>query len=170
MASLEDAPSVTPSAALARIAASCATRGIPLTATRRLVLGLLLDAERPLGAYPLMERLRVATRQAVSPPTVYRALDFLARQGLVHRIERLDAFVACSAAARDGSGHDHVHQFLVCHRCGRAEEIQDPAVATALSRAAGQAGFSAHRTTVELEGECACCAALLAATGQQPAA
>ncbi|MBC4018600.1 transcriptional repressor [Siccirubricoccus deserti] len=161
-------PLVTPSAALARIAASCASRGIRLTATRRLVLGLLLEAERPLGAYLLMERLRATTRQAVSPPTVYRALDFLARERLVHRIERLDAFVACAAAARDGGGHAHLHQFLVCRRCGRAEEIHDPAVALALSGAAGQVGFSAHRMTVELEGECARCAAPKAEPRHQP--
>jgi Fur family zinc uptake transcriptional regulator len=117
-----------------------------------------------------MERLRATTRQAVSPPTVYRALDFLARQGLVHRIERLYAFVACAVAARDGGVHDHVHQFLVCRRCGRADELQDSAVASALSRAAGQAGFATHRATVELEGECACCVGLQAAAREQPAA
>lgn len=55
---------------LARIAASCSARGVRLAEPRRLVLGLLLDAERPLGAYGLMERLRAATRRAVAPPTV----------------------------------------------------------------------------------------------------
>lgn len=157
MASLDLLHPTSTNAALALAEANCSARGIRLTDSRRLILGLLLEAERPLGAYGLLERLQTATRHAVAPPTVYRALGFLVGQGLVHRIERLDAFVACSAVAAGGGAHAHAHQFLVCRRCGRAEEVCDPAISLALSRAASRAGFAPDRATVEVEGECARC-------------
>ncbi len=161
--------------ALAQVEARCSARSIRLTEARRLVLGLLLDAERPLGAYALMERLRAATRRAVAPPTVYRALGFLVEQGLVHRIERLDAFAVCSAVARGGGAHAHAHQFLICRGCGTALELRDASVARALSRAAARSGFAAAHAVVEVEGLCARCAAAppaqeAPATGGVPAA
>jgi Fur family zinc uptake transcriptional regulator len=161
--------------ALARIEASCSARGVRLTEPRRLVLGLLLDAERPLGAYGLMERLRAETRRAVAPPTVYRALGFLVAQGFVHRVERLDAFAVCSAVARGGGAHAHAHQFLICRGCGTALELRDASVARALSRAAARSGFAAAHAVVEVEGLCARCAAAppaqeAPATGGVPAA
>ena len=81
---------------LARAGAMCAARGAKLTALRRDILGLILDAETPAGAYDLLNRLR-RTRAGAAPPTVYRTLDFLCAQGLVHRVERLAAFVGCVA-------------------------------------------------------------------------
>src|SRR5690606_14456498 len=92
-------PEFTPAttAKLAHATALCDRRGSRLTELRRLVLGLILDADAPTGAYDLLERLR-AHRGAAAPPTVYRALDFLLEQGFIHRIERLSAFVGCIEA------------------------------------------------------------------------
>jgi len=86
-------------AALARAASACAQRGAKLTDLRRDVLGLILEAPGPTGAYDLLERLR-ARRGGAAPPTVYRALDFLLEQRLIHRIERLAAFVDRPPARR----------------------------------------------------------------------
>src|SRR4051812_26325434 len=72
----------------------CRQRGTRLTDLRRQVLGLILDAGAPIGAYELLDRLR-AHRSGAAPPTVYRALDFLLAQGMIHRVERLSAFVSC---------------------------------------------------------------------------
>ena len=160
MATLRTRRSERASAALAGVEANCAARGVRLTPGRRSVLGLLLRAERPLGAYGLMERLRAATRRPVAPPTVYRALDFLVRQGFVHRVERLDAFAVCSAVAAGGDAHAHAPQFLICRRCGAALELHDPSVGRALARAAARTGFAAGHAVVEVEGLCARCAAL----------
>jgi Fur family transcriptional regulator, zinc uptake regulator len=74
----------------------CQGRGAALTELRRCVLGLILDAASPSGAYDLLDRLRL-TRRRAAPPTVYRTLDFLLDQGLIHKIERLSAFVGCVA-------------------------------------------------------------------------
>jgi Fur family zinc uptake transcriptional regulator len=144
-------------------AATCIHRGVQLTELRRQVLRLVLESPQPIGAYALLDRLK-ASRAGAAPPTVYRALDFLREQGLIHRVERLNAYVACVEAAQHpqdcdcAAEHDHPHQFLICTRCGTTAEISDPAVALALRRAAERAGFAAARATVEMEGICQRCA------------
>ncbi|MFC7476977.1 Fur family transcriptional regulator [Dankookia sp. GCM10030260] len=153
----------TPASSLDRAAALCARRGAQLTALRREVLRLVLDAEAPVGAYALLDRLK-ASRAGAAPPTVYRALDFLVEQGLIHKVERLNAFIGCADALDHpedcdcGASHDHPHQFLICDRCGATAEISDPGVALALTRAARAAGFAPRKATVEVEGVCARCA------------
>jgi Fur family zinc uptake transcriptional regulator len=157
------APSFTPQTErlLDQAEALCARRASRLTEQRRLVLGLILDSPRPTGAYDLLDRLREDGRTA-APPTVYRALDFLTAQGLVHKIERLSAFVGCSHAL-DHADHAHhgLHavQFLICARCRRTIELTDPAIGRALAAAASSAGFALTAATIEAEGICAECAA-----------
>jgi Fur family zinc uptake transcriptional regulator len=124
------------------------------------VLRLVLASPAPIGAYALLDRLR-AERPGAAPPTVYRALDFLVEQGLVHRLERLNAFIGCAGPAghhHAGGAHAHPHQFLICGRCGSTAEICDPAVADSVAAAARREGFVPTRTTVEVEGLCATCA------------
>ena len=141
---------------LDRAEALCAERGARLTGLRRQVLGLILDAGGPAGAYDLMDRLR-ERRGAAAPPTVYRALEFLQGQGLVHRVERLSAFVGCVEEV--GHAHRHPAQFLICRNCGKVTEIEDDALAHALSAAARRVGFSVAGATIEAEGLCAACRA-----------
>jgi Fur family zinc uptake transcriptional regulator len=141
--------------------AICERRGANLTELRRHVLGLVLDAASPTGAYDLLDRLR-QTRRGAAPPTVYRALDFLLEQGLIHRVERLSAFVGCVAgctADPDGESHAHAAQFLICRVCGRVVEMQDHQVSTVLARAAKHAGYSVLNATIEAEGLCSTCRA-----------
>ncbi len=157
---------------LDRAAARCTRRGAQLTELRRQVLRLVLEAEQPVGAYALLDRLK-DLRGGAAPPTVYRALDFLLEQGLIHKVERLNAFLGCvdagqgghghdapdkdGAAGGEGGHHDHPHQFLICRRCGTTAEISDPAIMAALASASAGAGFTLHRATVEAEGVCAGC-------------
>ncbi len=145
-------------ALLDRADAICAERGARLTDLRRQVLGLILEQEAPTGAYDLLDRLR-STRQGAAPPTVYRALDFLLEHGLIHRLERLSAFVGC--VAPEDAAHDHAAhaaQFLICRQCGRVVEIDDHDLAHALADAARRAGFSVSKATIEAEGLCGACA------------
>src|SRR3712207_7506725 len=93
-------------AMLDRAEALCAGRGAQLTELRRQVLRLVLVAETPVGAYALLDRLK-ADRPGAAPPTVYRALDFLLEQGLIHRVERLNAFVGCVEAGGGGEEGGH---------------------------------------------------------------
>jgi Fur family zinc uptake transcriptional regulator len=141
----------------------CDRRQVRLTDQRRLVLGLILDNPRPSGAYDLLDRLREDGRPA-APPTVYRALEFLTAQGLVHKIERLSAFVGCSHMLdRCGPGHAHhgldATQFLICVSCRRVFEMSDRRIRVAIDQAAGAQGFKPTAATVEVEGVCADCAA-----------
>jgi Fur family zinc uptake transcriptional regulator len=144
---------------LSRAGAICERRGATLTELRRQILGMILDAAAPTGAYELLDRLR-QTRRGAAPPTVYRTLDFLLEQGLIHRVERLSAFVGCVAgctADPDGESHAHAAQFLICRNCGRVVEMQNQDVAAVLARVAKDAGFTIGSATVEAEGLCSTC-------------
>jgi Fur family transcriptional regulator, zinc uptake regulator len=144
---------------LSRAGAICERRGATLTELRRQILGMILDAAAPTGAYELLDRLR-QTRRGAAPPTVYRTLDFLLEQGLIHRVERLSAFVGCVAgctADPDGESHAHAAQFLICRNCGRVVEMQNQDVAEVLARVAKDAGFTIGSATVEAEGLCSTC-------------
>jgi len=145
-------------ALLTRAAAICDSRGVRLTDLRRQVLGLILEAPQPTGAYDLLDRLR-ATRDGAAPPTVYRALDFLLENRLIHKLERLSAFVGCIAH----EDHDHAAQFLICQRCGKVTELEDHELAHALEDAAHRLGFTVGKATIEAEGQCAACSSQPAA-------
>ncbi len=135
---------------------ACAAQGARLTANRRDVLAVILEAQGPVTAYALLDRLKQSHPGAV-PPTVYRALDFLIERGLVHKIERLNAYVGCVEGA--AHGHDHPMQFLICRDCGGVTEVEDDEVAEALAHAAKRTGFAPAHATVEVEGTCGDCAA-----------
>ncbi len=134
-------------------AAACQRDGARFTELRRHVLGLVLAADGPVTAYGLLDQLR-GTRWNAAPPTVYRALDFLLQHGLIHRVERLNAFIGCDEAA----SHAHAAQFLICNCCGAVDEVDDHAVADAVGLAAAAKGFKPAHATIEIEGTCAACA------------
>lgn len=130
----------------------CADRSQNLTPIRRHVLRALLSSHRPLGAYEVIEELaRVLPRPA--PITVYRALDFLMQNGLVHRIESRNAFLACGREHDDASAV----AFLICESCGSVGEIPAATVAQSLSEAARQTGFTPKLSVVEITGTCGHC-------------
>ncbi len=142
---------------LDRATALCARQGGRLTDIRRQVLALILGSPEPLGAYALLDRLKAAKANA-TPATVYRALDFLLEQGLVHKVERLNAFVECTEAGEHPHPH-HAVQFLICGQCGTVTEMEDSGIAASVARAAEQSGFRPAHATVEVEGVCAACVA-----------
>lgn len=139
------------SAALSSAEALCAERGVQLTALRRRVLELVWASHTPIGAYELLAKLAEETGR-VQPPTVYRALDFLKTQGLIHRIESRNAFIGCAHPEARHNG-----QFLLCRACGQTAELADDAVLSALQREAEALGYTVERQTIELEGLCPRC-------------
>ena len=134
-------------------AEECVRQGTQLTALRRLVLGLVLEADGPSTAYRLLDRLKQVHKGA-APPTIYRALDFLLERRLIHKVECLNAFVPCA----DAEHRHHAAQFLICRRCGTVAEIDDRAVSRALEHAASRMGFVLSHAVVEVDGTCAACA------------
>ena len=127
-------------------------RGERMTVPRRRVLEQLLAAGEPVKAYDLIAAYG-EDGQAAKPPTVYRALEFLERQGLVHRIASISAYVACAAGAED-----HAAAFLICDCCGATREVSVPSGA-GLAQAAAAAGYALERTTIEGHGRCEACRA-----------
>jgi len=136
---------------LARAEALCAERGVRLTAQRRRVLEIVCGAGRPMGAYEILDLIRDGAPAA--PPTVYRALDFLLEQGLVHKLETLHAYVGCTHPE-----HPHSSQFLICAACGGVTELEDASIAGSLREVAAESGFTPSRPIVEVIGTCATCA------------
>ena len=137
--------------ALAAADARCAAEGVQFTPVRRRVLELLLEEHRALGAYDVLDRLREEGLGS-QPPVAYRALEFLVKQGFAHRIERLNAFVACTHGETE-----HVPAFFICGTCdGVAETVSQPALG-ALDKAAGSAGFKIDQVVVEARGTCGPC-------------
>lgn len=138
---------------LERAEALCHERGARLTDQRKAVFQLLCASDKPLSAYELLERMRGVAKNP-APPTVYRALDFLLEQGLVHKLESLHAYVGCAHP-----DHSHASQFLICDDCGEVAEVEDPSVANSLKAAGKAIGFHTKRPVVELLGICAQCLA-----------
>lgn len=136
--------------ALDRAAARCDAEGERMTTARRRVLELLLAAGQPVKAYDLIAAFG-ADGEAAKPPTVYRALDFLERQGLAHRIASLSAYVACG---RDQVAH--AAAFLICDCCGATREIET-AGELGLADQAARCGYALTRTTIEAHGLCEAC-------------
>lgn len=128
------------------------SRGARLTPTRARVLDIVAESHKPIGAYDILERLS-RERGRAAPPTVYRALAFLVEQGFVHRIDSLNAFIACFDAERS-----HDAGFLICEGCQTVEEIADPTLGAAMKGSVAARGFKARRAVMEISGLCAACA------------
>jgi Fur family transcriptional regulator, zinc uptake regulator len=139
------------SAAIAHAVAQCTARAQRLTPMRRQVLQTLLASHKPLGAYEIIDRMASKSRPA--PNTIYRALEFLCENGLVHRIESRNAFVAC---VHNHGGGDLV-VFLICDRCGTVGEAPGGGITNALKASARAAGFLPKSPLIEIAGICAHC-------------
>lgn len=129
----------------------CERRKLRLTPVRRRVLEVLLEHHRAMGAYDVLDRLR-AEGFGSQPPVAYRALDFWVEAGLVHKIQKLNAFVACAHAS---SSHQPV--FMICRGCDTVAEGTADLTDSAVERAASAAGFRVETTVREVEGLCPKC-------------
>lgn len=135
-------------AALEAAEARCIAAGAPWSDVRRRVYDLLLNAQKPLGAYDLLRRFAPGGRPP-GPPVVYRALESLMRAGLVHRVVSADKFIACA-----NPGSPHAAAFLICDCCGCADEVAEPEFRPALG--IGDR-FKVQTVLLELHGRCGSC-------------
>jgi Fur family zinc uptake transcriptional regulator len=115
-----------------------------------MVFTVLSKADRPLSAYELLGRLR--PKGITAPPTVYRSLDRLIKDGRAHRLESLNAFVACAKPYHRTSAI-----FAICRKCGTTAELSDPKLAPQISDWAKRLRFHAEESILEIRGECANC-------------
>ncbi len=131
-----------------------------LTKNQQSVLEKLEVANAPLSAYTLLDQLR--ERGFRAPLQVYRALDTLMKEGYVHRLESLNAFVACSDPHDHGHAHGHSHgmtAFAICDSCGQVTELCDEKIGDRLGEWVGSTGFVANKAVIEFRGTCAKCRA-----------
>ena len=117
-----------------------------------MVFAVLAKADRPLTAYELLRRLR--TKGVTAPPTVYRSLDRLIKDGLAHRLESLNAFVACARPHHRSSAI-----FAICRKCGTTAEFSDAKLTPQIADWAKRLRFHAEESILEIRGECANCQA-----------
>ena len=136
---------------LSAAARVCDRRNLRLTLRRRQVLEILLASHQPMGAYDILAELnRSHPGEKIAPPIVYRALDFLLAQGLIHRIESKNAYISCIHP-----GHRKSAQFLICRDCDQVAELEHRDAA--LLAEADSLGFSIDHSVVEITGTCAAC-------------
>jgi len=136
--------------ALQRAETLCREKQLRLTPVRRQVLELVWRSHQPVGAYQLLEELQRHGR--ATPPTVYRALDFLLRAGLVHRIATLNAYIGCPRP-----DHPQHGPFLICRSCQLLVELTADRVSQAIDECSSAAGFSVSEQTIEILGHCPRC-------------
>lgn len=129
----------------------CERRNLRFTKLRKQVLELVCRAEQPVGAYQLLDELRGSGRSA-APPTIYRALDFLLDQGLIHRLATNNTYLACAHPQ-----HPHAAVFLVCCQCGHTREVHNAGVVAEIEHQADQFEFAVRHASVEVTGLCHHC-------------
>jgi len=137
--------------AFARAERVCRERGSRFTDLRRAVLQIVWESHNPIGAYDILDRLRADGRKA-APVTVYRTLDFLMANRLVHRLASQNAYLGC-----DHPEETHGAQFFICRACGIAGEVHDSAITAAIARSAAETGFRVEAPVVEITGLCPRC-------------
>ncbi|WP_227671448.1 transcriptional repressor [Psychrobacter sp. 72-O-c] len=140
----------------------CRTRGVRFTPLRQQIYTLVLQANKPVGAYDLITQLQQArlldsdsdsdTAKNVAPPTVYRSLEFLLSEGLIHQLTSINAYVPCCHPRAQ-----HTAAFLICDQCQRVQECSSLPVQEMMSFAEQDIGFTVARSVIELSGRCQGC-------------
>jgi len=138
-------------AALTKLDKYCKDHGLKATPPRRYVLEIIHEATKPLTAYDALEKLGEKLSKP-NPPTAYRALDFLSAHGFIHRIESLNAYIACDVNHRHQGS-----QFMICDECGDVHEVHLCHVPDGLQKQAKTQGFTLSHWNVELHGRCKSC-------------
>ena len=129
----------------------CAAYKLKLTPVRRRALEILLKEHRALGAYDLLAQLSQEGLGS-QPPVAYRALDFLVKAGFAHKVEALNAYIACTH-----TGGTHTPAFLICRKCKSVVEAETTPAGGRLGDVARVAGFQIEHTVVEAQGLCPDC-------------
>jgi len=130
----------------------CQKHGARFTPAREQVFKILAEHGGAIGAYDLLDQLKEVD-PAAKPATIYRALDFLGKQGFVHKIESINAFVMCHHLSQC----NHPVQILICDSCDYVEEVQSNELDTSLKNMAKSHGFAISHQTVEAHGTCKNC-------------
>lgn len=139
--------------ALAEAERLCTAKGLRFTPIRRAILKMVWSGHKAVKAYDLLERLTTESEVgSAKPPTVYRALDFLMNEGLVHKIESLNAYIGCPHPSTD-----HISQFLICDNCSEVIEVDISGIESQIKSVSSNNGFTVRAQTIEVHGLCKNC-------------
>ncbi|MBO1530661.1 transcriptional repressor [Psychrobacter sp. F1192] len=139
-------------------------RGVRFTPLRQQIYQLVLEANKPVGAYDLITQLQQIrlestdksanhqTSKNVAPPTVYRSLEFLLSEGLIHQLTSLNAYVPCCHPRTQ-----HTAAFFICQHCQRVQECSSLPIQEMVSFAEQDVGFMVEHSVIELTGRCLSC-------------
>ena len=142
---------------LQRAEIHCQAKGERLTQKRKTVLLALLETQKAVSAYELVDYCKQSLNVVIPAMTVYRALDFLVSQGLVHRLDSANKYIACSHIICEN--HQHSSQFLICDKCQHVEEVNiDDIAMDSLQTAIDRSGFQLSSPQLEISGICNRCA------------
>lgn len=130
----------------------CQNNGVRLTPLRKTVLELVWQSHQPVGAYDILAKLAERESRPTQPPTVYRALDFLLEQGLVHRLSSLNAFIGCPHPEERHHG-----SFFICKACRTTQEVDHAGINKAIQSCASEQDFIVSESSIELTGLCRNC-------------
>lgn len=144
----------------------CRKRGVRFTQLRQQIYELVLQANKPVGAYDLITQLqqirlseidstdspKTQLPKNVAPPTVYRSLEFLLDEGLIHQLTSINAYVPCCHPRAK-----HTAAFLICEQCQGVQECSSLPVQEIMSFAEQDVGFKVARSVIELSGRCQSC-------------
>lgn len=135
---------------------SCRDSGVRLTSKRKQILEVLLQAGGPRSAYEIADLYRQQTMENIPVMSVYRMLDFLMQNDLVHKLTSNNKFIACAHIA---CSHSHqAPQFLICDKCQQVREIGvDEQLITALEESIEDNQFHLNSPQLELHGVCKSC-------------
>jgi len=134
----------------------CQQQGLRLTAIREKVLRLLLQADKPMSAYDLLEQYKASEKSGSQPMTIYRALSFLEELSFIHKLVSTRQYVACHHL--DEKHHSAYTQFLMCDHCGNIEEAPlTDSVWKTLIKNANQTHFKVKQPNLEIHGICQSC-------------
>lgn len=126
--------------------------GIRLTKLRKMIFALLLQAEAPVKAYDLIDKMREMGK-SITPTTIYRILDFLLSEKLIHKVNALNAYVSCSVEHQ----HEHSSLMVICSQCETTEEIDDTELTETINNKLNDLGVVLQDNCIEIQGVCKKC-------------
>ncbi|GLQ32951.1 Fur family transcriptional regulator [Litoribrevibacter albus] len=139
------------SSAVSQARELCDKEGVRFTKLREQVFSLIWQSHKPITAYQLLDLIKDGDFSA-TPPTVYRTLDFLLEQGLIHRINSLNAFIGCCQP-----GEHHTGTFIICEQCEQAEEVDNDEIVRVIKDVSDHHKFRMKRYVTEIYGLCPQC-------------
>lgn len=147
----------------ARIMAQCAQQGVTVTQLRTQVLDIVLNMSGVIKAYQVLASMQQHSNSTVAPPTAYRALDFWAEQGVLHKIPAVNGYILCRHVQHECDSHcqdntvHHSDFVLVCNQCGAVDEQSLSLEWAALRQRAADNGFMLNDEHIVLTGICTHC-------------